>query len=256
MERARLTYLALVVGFIAAIALLRFDLFLAAGKVTLMRLEGGGPARWKLIGEVVLFGGILLATARLIPARVEPLRDGTIAVLATAAGYVAEYWGTHAGIWTYYTRERPPLWIVPAWTLGALVIDRLGSRAETDLGPRLDDAKHRATYWTLLILFLLVTVSFVFPRPSLASFAGLAALAAFLAYKPEPRRDAWLFAAGLACVFFADLWGVTNNCWRYHTQAGHSPGGAAFGILFGMFFDTSVVLACLKAARGLPLKAI
>ncbi|MEK7747006.1 MAG: hypothetical protein AAB576_10095 [Elusimicrobiota bacterium] len=256
MERARLTYLALVVGFIAAIALLRLDLFLAAGKVTLLQLERGGPARWKLIGEVLLFGGILLATARLIPARVEPRRDGAIAVLATVAGFVAEYWGTHAGLWTYYTRERPPLWIVPAWTLGALVIDRLGSRAESTLAPRCGAAAHRAAYWTLLIFFLLVTMSFVFPRPSLASYGGLAALAAALAYRAEARRDAWLFAAGLACVFFADLWGVTNNCWRYHTQAGRSPGGAAFGILFGMFFDTAVVLACLKAARGLALKAI
>lgn len=251
MERSRLTYLLLLAGFIAAIALLRLDLFLAAGRMTLRQLERGGPARWKLIGEVVLFGGILLATLRLIPARVEPARDGTLAALASIAGYLAEYWGTHTGLWTYYTRERPPLWIVPAWTLGALVIDRLGSRAEQTLGSGWDEKRRCAGYRLLLVLFLAVTGAFILPHPSLGAFAGLAALAAALAFASDPARDVWPLAAGLACVFFADLWGVTNNCWRYHTQAARGPGGALLGILFGMFFDSAVVLVCLKAARRL-----
>ena len=30
-----------------------------------------------------------------------------------------------AHLWIYYTRERPPLWIIPAWPIASLSIDRL-----------------------------------------------------------------------------------------------------------------------------------
>ena len=32
-----------------------------------------------------------------------------------AGGAVIEWWGTTTQLWTYFTRERPPLWILPAW---------------------------------------------------------------------------------------------------------------------------------------------
>ena len=45
-------------------------------------------------------------------------------------GLVIEAWGTQTLLWTYYTAERPPLWIIPAWPIASLTIDRLARLAD------------------------------------------------------------------------------------------------------------------------------
>ncbi|MFA6029418.1 MAG: hypothetical protein WC969_06175 [Elusimicrobiota bacterium] len=241
---------------ILLIALWRHDLVAEAARVTLVQLGKGGAARTKVLAEIALLAGIFALVLRALAADFEPRRDLPAALAATLAGYLAETWGTRGGLWVYYTRETPPLWIVPAWTAGTLVIDRLARAARGRLGRFLsEEAQHRG-YRILSGLFLLVFGIFVFSVSADPADALLLALLAWALLARSSAEDFWTLATGLVLVFFADLWGTTNGCWSYYTQRS-SPDGLATGILFGMFFDAAVVTLCLKGVRlpsmtGLP----
>jgi hypothetical protein len=75
-------------------------------------------ADWLLLG---VFAGMTL----LIMARADVKRDLRTVAVGLLGGLVIEGWGTQTGLWTYYTLERPPLWIIPAWPIASLAIDRL-----------------------------------------------------------------------------------------------------------------------------------
>ena len=51
--------------------------------------------------------------------------DSLIVLVGLAGGLVIESWGTQTNLWFYYTSERPPLWIIPAWPIACLAIDRI-----------------------------------------------------------------------------------------------------------------------------------
>ncbi|MCA9645838.1 MAG: hypothetical protein KC492_34340, partial [Myxococcales bacterium] len=57
--------------------------------------------------------------------RVSPRWDLLLLVSGLAGGGIIEWWGTTTQLWTYFTRERPPLWILPAWPIAAISIDRM-----------------------------------------------------------------------------------------------------------------------------------
>jgi hypothetical protein len=236
--RAELAYGALVVAAFAAVALWRFDLVLQAGRVSMAVIARGGPGRWKLLGEIALFSAILLGTWKTIPAQPRPRHDAFVFLAAAAAGWAAEAWGTRHGLWSYYTSERPPLWIVPAWPLGAAFVERVGERLRQRRG-----SAPAGAYWALSAATLAVVAGFCAPR---GAWAGVAVVAAALTLGARPERDAWTLAAGLGCVLFADFWGTTNGCWHYYLHG--QPWGLWRGIGFGMTFDASVVLLALKAA--------
>ncbi|MBI4675970.1 MAG: hypothetical protein HY748_00105 [Elusimicrobia bacterium] len=249
--RLRLVYCGLMVAALAVLACWRLDLVEEAFSATLRNLQKGGWARWHILAEIVLFSGILALTWRAVPLRLDPVRDLVIIGLAACVGWVAEAWGTREGLWAYYTGERPPLWIVPAWPLGALVVDRLADAARRRWGGCLRSRDLDIAYRLLGATCLAVCAAFALPwlgEPK--TWAVLAALAAAVAARPEPDGDFWVLATGLACVFLADVWGTTNNCWRYYPQA-HGGLGLASGIAFGIAFDGSLVLGCLKLANGL-----
>ena len=69
--------------------------------------------------------GLFLFMSLTIIARADLRRDGLILFVATIGGLVIEAWGTQTNLWFYYTSERPPLWIVPAWPIATLSIDRI-----------------------------------------------------------------------------------------------------------------------------------
>jgi hypothetical protein len=238
--RAELAYAALVAAAFAAVALWRWDLVVGAARVTSAQLARGGAARGKLLFEIALFGAILAATLKTVPARPEPRRDVLIMLFGVAAGWAAEAWGTRAGLWTYYTLEKPPLWIVPAWPLGAAFIDRAARPLRESRGPGTPGA-----YLALSAAALALVTAFCAPR---GAWAGPAVAAACLAVGARPAEDFWLLAAGMGAVLFADFWGTTNNCWRYYLH--HQTLGLWRGIGFGMAFDAAVALGALKAARA------
>jgi hypothetical protein len=252
-DRRRFIYAVGAAALLAASALWRRDLVVEAFQATARQIQRGGPARWRVLGEVALLGSIVLMTIRTVPARITPKRDALIVLYATLLGWLVEAWGTRTGVWAYYTGETPPLWIIPGWTLGALVIDRAAEAVEARFGGRLA-ARRSAVYWGYAAAYALVFWSFVWPAaPRLSSAAVFALLAAGLLYRPDPR-DARFLLTGLVYVFCADFWGTTNGCWAYYLQR-RMGGGIALGILYGMFLDSALVFASLKAAR-LTLEAL
>jgi hypothetical protein len=248
----RALYVAGLAAFIALVAFARWDLVEQAARMSLKQFAKGGAARNKLIFEVVLFGSIILLTLRAIPKRIEPKKDILLLAIAAAAGWLAEAWGTRLGLWKYYTKEAPPLWIVPAWPLGTLVIDRMSDHARRLLEGRLSERTASALYWLLALATAAVFAAFA--RPALSHPATLAlgaALAAAFAVKPNAREALPFLLTGFACVFFADLWGTTNNCWRYYLRSDHYWSRIFLGVGFGMAFDTAVVFLCWRLGNFL-----
>ena len=233
-------------GLIALTAAARGDLFLGAFQATTSGLAAGGTRRWKLLFEVALFGAILFHTLKVVPRGADPKRDFLNAAVAFAAGWLAEAWGTRLGLWRYYTRETPPLWIVPAWSLGAVVVRRTADGWAPALaawgGRRAAHAAVAAAMFGVITAFSWPTLS----HP--ATLAVLAACAAALLWRADSQADLPVLLAGAVCVLFADTWGTTNNCWRYWLQRPYGTAGLAAGVCFGACFDTVVVLGSLKLA--------
>ncbi|MBN2502290.1 MAG: hypothetical protein JXB38_16015, partial [Anaerolineales bacterium] len=63
--------------------------------------------------------GIFLVMSLLIMANADVKADLPIFLIGLMGGLVIEGWGTQTELWTYYTNERPPLWIIPAWPIAS-----------------------------------------------------------------------------------------------------------------------------------------
>ncbi len=188
---------------IAMIALSRWDLVTGAFNNTVRGLQSH-PARvlW-LLGEVVLFGGILILTMRVIPTKITPQKDATMFLIACIGGFLIESWGTQTGLWTYYTKETPPLWIIPAWPLGTLIIDRMSVQAKEKYGRFVGD---RAIYgyWAFAVICPLIISWFAWTR--MEHIGTPIIIATFLLafyFKPNPKEDFWILVGGKFYVFFA-----------------------------------------------------
>ncbi len=163
-------------------------------------------------------------------------RDGLIVGVGLVGGLAIEAWGTQTHLWTYYTNERPPLWIIPAWPIASLTIERLvmglawilkeaeGGRWKTEREalPRLPSSVFRLLYWPVFIGFVALMVWFVWPTidKSLTGVA-LAVTAAITLTPTDYRRAVLTFAAGTGLGYFLELWGTTRACWMYYT--GETP---------------------------------
>lgn len=231
---------AAVASLFALVALARFDLVRGAAEATWRSFQQGGAARVHVLGEVVLFLAIVSLCARVIPAGFDWRRDGKLALMTGLAGFLAEWWGTSLGLWRYYTGETPPLWIVPAWSVGAVVVDRLAAGVP------------RTPFLPSALFALAATTWLSFLKPDVAPAAVLGpfavAVCLFAGRRPE---DGAVLMAGFIAVFFADLWGTTNDCWRYHLHG--EPLGLWQGIAFGMGFDAALVLGARKLLRAVKL---
>jgi hypothetical protein len=175
------------------------------------------PARplWAQL-DWLLFG-IFAAMSLLIMSGADLKADALIVAVGLAGGLVIESWGTQTNLWTYYTLERPPLWIIPAWPIASLAIDRL-YRLLHRLLP-----DHRLSfvqlYWIILPAFYLLMLYFVWPTLN-KSFTLIAlGLCAALILTPTDHRGAVLtFAAGTGLGYFLERWGTTRECWTYYTR--------------------------------------
>ena len=72
---------------------------------------------WLLLGIFALMSLLIMSGADLC-------RDAG-GICGLVGGLVIESWGTQTLLWRYYTTERPPLWIIPAWPIASLAIDRM-----------------------------------------------------------------------------------------------------------------------------------
>jgi len=171
---------------------------------------------WRQLDWLLL--GIFAAMSLLIMAGADLKTDAWIVVVGTCGGLVIESWGTQTQLWTYYTLERPPLWIIPAWPIASLSIDRLVRLLDRHLAPAGQPALYRALYWLVFPAFYGLMLYFVWPTLD-KSLTVLALLTcALLIASPNDRRLSVLtFIAGSGLGYFLEVWGTTRQCWTYYT---------------------------------------
>jgi hypothetical protein len=129
-----------------------------------------------------------------------------------------EGWGTQTSLWTYYTNERPPLWIIPAWPIASLAIDRLYCLIKLGV-TKTPDKFFKILYWILLPAFFGLMVFFIFPTLDKSLTILSLTLCAFLILIPvDPRSTVLIFIVGSGLGYFLELWGTTRLCWIYYTQ--------------------------------------
>ena len=160
----------------------------------------------------LLFGIWAFMTATLVWG-VDVRRDVVLAGVAFVGGLVIEWWGTTTSIWTYYTDERPPIWILPAWPVAALTIERLALVTRRAL-----PAWTTPAWWVALPAFVLLMTRFAWPgvgEPSTIVVIGI--MIGVLATATDRRRDLAIFVAGSVLGVFLEYWGTSRWCWRYYT---------------------------------------
>ncbi|NPV75480.1 MAG: hypothetical protein HPY59_03800 [Anaerolineae bacterium] len=171
---------------------------------------------WRQIDWLLL--GIFAAMTFLIMANADLKKDWVIVMIGLFGGLTIEGWGTQTWLWTYYTNERPPLWIIPAWPIASLSIDRL-FRVLYLFSRQMPEVVFKIFYWMVFPLFYVLMLSFVNPtiEKSLTIMALL--LCAFLILTPTHYRAMLLtFVAGSVLGYFLERWGTTRQCWVYYTQ--------------------------------------
>lgn len=188
-------------------------------KEVLGTIDWRGPW-WRTFDWLLV--GIWLAMSLLIMAKANLKRDARLVFVGLVGGLVIESWGTQTNLWFYYTAERPPLWIIPAWPIAALATDRL---VRLLLQARFIQDKVATTSYPSKIAyglifggFSILMLSFVAPTfdKSLTILAIL--LCALLILSPTDFRVATLtFLAGAGLGYFLEFWGTTRQCWTYYT---------------------------------------
>jgi hypothetical protein len=217
-------------GFFLVIFLIIY-LWWPLAEQVLAYVDWRGP--WWVYMDWLLIG-IFLFMSFTIVARADLRTDGLILFVATIGGLVIEAWGTQTNLWHYYTSERPPLWIVPAWPIATLSIDRITrlldyliAKCATSEKKVLGGAAQslgrlafnfRILYWITFAAFMWLMLAFVAPTFH-RSYTILASLFCIgLILTPTDHRRAWLtFVAGAGLGYFLELWGTTRECWTYYT---------------------------------------
>lgn len=165
-----------------------------------------------------LLAGLWVGMTLVLAWRIRPRRDVVLVFSALCGGFLIEWWGTTTELWTYFTGERPPLWIIPAWPVAALATDRLTMMAERVL-PTRGTWRWRVLYFASLLAFVVAMVGFMRPSFAIASSkVVLVIMAVVTVTATSCRRDLALFVAGSALGWLLEYWGTTRNCWTYYTH--------------------------------------
>jgi hypothetical protein len=169
---------------------------------------------WLLLG---IFGFMSIT----IISRANLKTDLLIIFVGVCGGLAIESWGTQTNLWHYYTAERPPLWIVPAWPIASLSIDRITRFLNWIVERKSMNLQLRASilYWITFACFLSLMVIFVAPTFNKSYTWFSLILCILLILTPTNYRYALLtFVAGVALGYFLELWGTTRECWTYYTN--------------------------------------
>ena len=186
-------------------------------------VDWNGPW-WRYIDWLLL--GIFGFMSVTIIVRANLKSDLLIIFVGTCGGLAIESWGTQTNLWHYYTAERPPLWIIPAWPIASLSIDRItrvfifltSKITKEHEGKRFVDFVIKLLYWITFASFLSLTLVFVAPTfdKSFTWFALILCL--LLILTPTDHRFALLtFIAGSGLGYYLEVWGTTRECWTYYT---------------------------------------
>ncbi|MEW6083690.1 MAG: hypothetical protein AB1607_03750 [Chloroflexota bacterium] len=178
-------------------------------------------AWWRYMDWLLL--GIFAFMSVTIIARANLKTDLLIVFVGICGGLAIESWGTQTNLWHYYTAERPPLWIIPAWPIASLSIHRITrvldwvlNRATNNSSPL--QSLISVLYWFTFASFMALMLVFVFPTFD-KPYTWLATiLCILLILTPTNQRFALLtFIAGSSLGYYLELWGTTRECWTYYT---------------------------------------
>ena len=221
-------------GFLFVIALIAY-VWWPLAEEAFAYFDWRGP--WWLYIDWLLIGLFLFMSVTIV-AGADLRRDALIICVATMGGLVIEAWGTQTNLWFYYTHERPPLWIIPAWPIATLSIDRItrviekllstkghdplaGAGEEHERGNKGKENSSRgmkALYWLVFGAFLAIMIPFVWPTMDKPYTVMALLLCILLIGTPTHyRRAVIVFAAGAGLGYFLELWGTTRECWTYYT---------------------------------------
>jgi hypothetical protein len=187
-------------------------------------IDWGG--QWWLYFDWLLVGIFLFMTLTIM-ARAGLRRDLLIVFVGMCGGLVIEAWGTQTNLWHYFTAERPPLWIIPAWPIASLSIDRITrllnwgagkGNGKSEKAIPLVSTLIRWGYWIIFIGFFVLMLIFVAPTFNKPYTILALLLCVVLITTPTDYRYAVLtFLAGSGLGYFLELWGTTRQCWTYYT---------------------------------------
>jgi len=208
-------------GFLLTILLIVYVWWPLAEEV-LAYIDWNGP--WWLYMDWLLLGVFLFMSLTII-SRADLKTDGLIVFVGVFGGLAIESWGTQTNLWHYYTAERPPLWIIPAWPIASLSIDRITRFLNWAIEQANRNCKATALQFLFSILYWLTFASFltlmlVFVAPTFdKSYTWLSfGLCILLILTPTDHRFALLtFIAGSGLGYYLELWGTTRECWTYYT---------------------------------------
>jgi hypothetical protein len=178
---------------------------------------------WRYMDWLLL--GVFAFMSLTIVARADLKTDLLIVFVGVCGGLAIESWGTQSNLWHYYTAERPPLWIIPAWPIASLSIDRITRLLNWMInrfsGPRWKESLpsfFTTLYWVVFASFLSLMLVFIAPTFNKTTSLLSLALCILLILTPTHHRYALLtFAAGAGLGYFLELWGTTRECWTYYT---------------------------------------
>lgn len=208
-------------GFFVTIFLIVYIWWPLAEEV-LSYIDWNGP--WWLYMDWLLLGVFLFMSITIV-ARANLKTDVLIVFVGICGGLAIESWGTQTNLWHYYTAERPPLWIIPAWPIASLSIDRITrllswmiERLQIRFKRSIHHSAFSILYWIIFASFLTLMLVFVSPTFD-KSYTWLATiLCILLILTPTDHRLALLtFIAGAGLGYFLELWGTTRECWTYYT---------------------------------------
>ena len=178
---------------------------------------------WLLLGIFGFMSVTIIAQANL-------KTDLLIVFVGICGGLAIESWGTQTNLWFYYTDERPPLWIIPAWPIASLSIDRITRGLDflitklshaLPLSPRergWGEGFFKILYWITFSVFLTFMLFFVAPTFDKSHTWFALILCILLIFTPTDHKFALLtFIAGSGLGYYLELWGTTRQCWTYYT---------------------------------------
>jgi len=174
---------------------------------------------WLLLGIFGFMSVTIIARAKL-------KTDLLIVFVGICGGLAIESWGTQTNLWFYYTAERPPLWIIPAWPIASLSIDRITrflnwilNQATKRINPTNLQSLISSLYWITFASFLALMLVFVAPTFDKSYTWFALTLCLLLILTPTDHRFALLtFIAGSGLGYYLELWGTTRECWTYYTR--------------------------------------
>jgi hypothetical protein len=161
--------------------------------------------------------GIFAVMSLLIMAGADLKVDAWIVLVGLCGGLVIESWGTQTHLWTYFTLERPPLWIIPAWPIASLSITRL-VRVTGEVVSGLPVRVFKILYWVVFPAFYILMFFFVWPTIDKSlTWMALLSCALLIVSTRDQRMAVLTFAAGSGLGYFLERWGTTRECWTYYT---------------------------------------